>query len=63
MRDRLIDLALPRTDAGALVQIVIMAAVWTVVVVWSLRWRREYQTFVIGLAVVNFAWFGARMIH
>lgn len=63
MWNRLADLALPRTDSGAVVQIAVMAVVWVMVVIWSLRWRREYHTFVLGLAVVNFAWFGARMIH
>ena len=63
MGDLLVDLALPRTDAGAVTQIVVMAVVWAGLVWVGRRWRPEYRTFVIGLAVANFAWFGARMIH
>lgn len=63
MWDRFVDLALPRTDAGAVGQIVVMAIVWIGLIGWSRRWRPEYRTFVVGLAVANFAWFGARMIH
>ena len=63
MGEALLDLLLPESDRAALVQIVVAAVFWLVVVAWSLRWRREYRLFVIGLAVVTFAWFGARAIH
>ena len=63
MRELLLDLLLPETDRGATIQIVVAAVFWAVMIGWSLRWRREYRLFVIGLAVVTFAWFGARAIH
>jgi hypothetical protein len=63
VRDWLVDLALPRSDRAAVTQAVVMAIIWSVVIVWSLRWRREYRTFVVGLAVLTFAWFGARTVH
>lgn len=63
MRELLLDLALPETDRGAVTQIVVMAVVWAVVLWWARRWRHEYRLFVIGLAVLNAAWFGARAIH
>ena len=63
MRELLLDLLLPETDRGAVIQIVVATACWAVMIAWSLRWRREYRIFVIGLAVLTFAWFGARAIH
>lgn len=63
MRELLLDLLLPETDRGAVIQIVVAAVFWTVMILWSLRWRSEYRLFVIGLAVLTFAWFGARAIH
>lgn len=63
MRELLLDLLLPETDRGAVVQIVIAAVFWTAMIVRSLRWRSEYRLFVIGLAVLTFAWFGARAVH
>jgi len=63
MRDFVLDLLLPRTDRAVGIQFIVMAVVWALVLPWSFRWRREYRTFVIGLALVNIAWFGARAIH
>lgn len=63
MRELLLDLLLPETDRGAVIQIVIAAVLWAAMIGWSLRWRSEYRVFVIGLAVLTFAWFGARAIH
>ena len=57
------DLLLPETDRGATIQIVVAAVFWSLVIAWSRRWRSEYRLFVIGLAVITFAWFGARAIH
>lgn len=57
------DLLLPETDRGATIQIVVAAVLWSLVIPWSRRWRSEYRLFVIGLAVITFAWFGARAIH
>lgn len=63
MRELLLDLLLPETDRGAVIQIVVATVVWVVVLAWSLRWRREYRIFAVGLAVLTYAWFGARAIH
>jgi len=65
MRNFILELALPRTDAGVYAQTIAMAVVWTVVIsaVLILRARTEYRTFAIGLAVINFAWFAARTVH
>ncbi|MEM8707353.1 MAG: hypothetical protein AAGE98_12900 [Actinomycetota bacterium] len=63
MRELLLDLLLPETDRGAVIQIVVATVVWAVVLAWSLRWRREYRIFAVGLAVLTYAWFGARAIH
>jgi len=61
----ILELALPRTDAGVYGQTIVMAIVWVVVisVAVMMRARSEYRTFAIGLAVLNFAWFAARTVH
>ncbi len=63
MIDFVVDLLLPKTDRLVVIEFVVMGVVWAVLVPWSFRWRGEYRTFVIGLAVLNLAWFGARAIH
>ncbi|MEM9200054.1 MAG: hypothetical protein AAGC53_00260 [Actinomycetota bacterium] len=63
MRELLLDLLLPETDRGAILQIIVAGVVWAVVLGWSLRWRREYRVFAAGLAMITFAWFGARALH
>jgi len=65
MRNFILELALPRTDAGVFGQTIVMAIVWLLVIsgVVLLRARSEYRTFAIGLAVLNFAWFAARTVH
>jgi len=65
MRNFILELALPRTNAGVYGQTIVMAVVWVLVisVVVLVRARSEYRTFAIGLAVVNFAWFAARTVH
>ena len=63
MPELLLDLLLPETDRGAIIQIIVAAVFWGVALVLARRWRREYQVFTLGLAVITFAWFGARAIH
>ena len=63
MREFILDLLLPKTDRAVGVQFAAMAVVWAIVLPWSFRWRNEYRTFVVGLALLNVAWFGARAIH
>ena len=62
MRDLLVDLALPRTDAGAFTQAAVAAAVFGVAL-WRARHNRDVLTFVAGLATITFAWFALRTLH
>jgi hypothetical protein len=63
VRDLLLDLLLPETDRGAVTQWIVMGVVWLVVLVSTRRWRREYRQFLVGLAIVNLAWFAVRTVH
>ena len=63
MDELLLDLLLPETDRAAIVQWVVMAIVWTLVFAGTRRWRREYRVFLVGLAVINLAWFAVRTAH
>jgi len=63
LNDALLDLALPRTDAGVAVQWAVMVPVWIVALVWAPRLSAEARRLVIGLVSVNLAWFVVRMLH
>ena len=56
------DLFFPATDGGALGQAIAVAVLWIVAVVVARR-NREVVTFISGVAMVTFGWFGLRMIH
>jgi hypothetical protein len=58
----MLDLLLPRTDAGALAQTVTAAAVYTGALV-AVRRHRDLLWFVGGLATLTFAWFALRTVH
>lgn len=58
----MIDLLLPRTDAGALSQAVTAAVVYMAALV-SVRRNRDLMWFVGGLASLTFAWFALRTVH
>ena len=62
MSDVLVDLALPRTDAGAFVQAAIAVPVFGIAV-WRVRHNRDIRTFVFGVATLTFAWFALRTLH
>ncbi len=62
MRDLLVDLALPRTDAGAFTQAAVVAALFSAAL-WRARRNRDVLTFVAGLATITFAWFALRTLH
>lgn len=62
MRDGLLDLALPRTDAGALAQALLAVALYGSML-WRVRRNREIRTFVAGCATMTFAWFALRTLH
>jgi len=60
--DLLLDLALPRTDAGAFVQAAIAVPIFGIAV-WRVRHNRDIRTFVVGVATLTFAWFALRTLH
>jgi hypothetical protein len=62
IRADVVDLLLPRTDAGALAQAVVTAAAATGALV-ALRHNRDLRWFVAGLATLTFAWFALRTLH
>ena len=63
MGELLLDIALPKTDQGVFIQWAIAAAVWPVALFFVRKASKDVRTFVIGLAVLNLAWFAARTIH
>lgn len=58
----LLDLALPRTDQGALVQAMVAVPAFGLAL-WATRRNRELFLFVTGLASLTFAWFALRTVH
>ena len=61
--DFIVDLLLPATDRAVAIQWSIMIPFWIVALVAVRRQSRDIRTFVLGLAVINLAWFAARTIH
>ena len=59
----LLDLLLPATDRAVAIQWSIMIPFWVVALVAVRRQNRDVRTFVLGLAIINLAWFAARTIH
>lgn len=63
MPDALVDLLLPATDRAVAIQWAVMVPFWILALV-AVRGRdRDIRTFVVGLAVINLAWFAARTVH
>ena len=58
----MIDLLLPRTDAGAGVQ-AIVALVLFVVALAAVRRNPDLRVFVLGLGTITAAWFALRTVH
>jgi len=56
------DLLLPRTDAGVLVQALVVFPVLGAALV-LVRRDRDYRLLVIGLLTMTAAWFGLRAVH
>ena len=56
------DLLLPRTDAGVVVQVVILAAVFALAL-WAARRNRDAMVFVGGLAVFTGGLLALRTLH
>jgi hypothetical protein len=61
-RADVVELLLPRTDAGAVAQAV-AAAVATAGALIAVRRNRDLVWFVGGLAALTFAWFALRTLH
>ena len=59
----LLDLLLPKTDRVVFIQWGIAAAFWPVALFMTRKAAKDTRTFVIGLAVLNIAWFAARTVH
>jgi hypothetical protein len=58
----MVELLLPRTDAGVVAQAVIVTALAVVALV--LTWRnRDLRLFVGGLAMITYAWMALRTVH
>ncbi len=62
MSHALTELALPRTDAGALVQVVVAICLFAPAL-WLVRQDRDLRAFVAGFATLTFAWFALRTVH
>lgn len=58
----MLDLLLPRTDGGAGAQALVAAIIY-IPLLWTTRRNRDVLTFVLGLAVMTFAWFALRLVH
>ena len=63
MAELFLDLLLPETDRGVFIQWGVAAVLWPVALFFVRNASKDVRTFVIGLAVLNIAWFAARTIH
>ncbi len=57
------DLFLPPTDRAVAIQWAVMAPFWIAVLVATRRRNKDVRTFLMGLAMINLAWFAARTLH
>ena len=58
----MIELLLPRTDGGVLVQVVVAVVLFTGLG-FAVRRNRDLLVFVAGLATITAAWFALRTLH
>lgn len=63
MGEFLLDVMLPKTDRIVAIQWIVMALVWAVVIPLTWRQERDIRHFVWGMAMLNLAWFSARVVH
>lgn len=61
-RQIVMELLLPRTDAGAIGQAVVAAVVFALLW-WAVRRDRDVRLLVGGMALFTFAMFGLRAAH
>lgn len=59
----MLELLLPRTDAGVYVQWAVMVPLWLTLLITTRQWSKDARLFMWGLATVNVAWFMIRMAH
>ena len=58
----MIDLLLPRTDAGVAVQAIVVTVL--AVIALALTWRnRDLRLFAGGLAMITYVWMALRTVH
>jgi hypothetical protein len=59
----LLDFLLPKTDKGVGQQWMVMTPIW-LLGLWLVRRQvKDIRQFVLGLVIINIAWFCARMVH
>lgn len=58
----MMELLLPRTDAGVAVQLAVATVVFAVAL-FVVRRDRDVRLLVIGMAVMTAAWSGVRTLH
>ncbi|MGH9013228.1 MAG: hypothetical protein ACRDZ1_04730 [Acidimicrobiia bacterium] len=58
----MIDLLLPRTDAGVLVQAVVVFPILGAWLAWVRR-DPDWRLLALGVLVMTIAWFGLRAVH
>ena len=63
MGEFLTDLFLPKTDRVVLIQTIVMAAFWLVVIPLTWKAERDTRHFIWGIAMLNAGWFAARTVH
>ena len=61
--DIVMDLLLPPTDRAVAVQWAVMTPFWIVVLITTRGWNKDVRTFLMGLAMLNLAWFAVRTLH
>jgi hypothetical protein len=57
-----LDLLLPRTDAGALFQVVVVTIVFGALT-WAVRRQRDWRTLVIGIWLLLYGGMALRAVH
>ena len=58
----MLEVLLPRTDAGAGIQLVVALVLFSTATV-AVRHNRDLLWLVAGLGTLTFAWFGLRSLH
>jgi len=62
MGEWLLDLALPRSDRAALIQLLVAVPLFATWIVLARR-NRDHLLFATGIATITLAWFALRTLH